>query len=273
MALTLIASLGHSQSVSRLELPTPGERDQVAFQLLRQRGEKAQTVVLPGGGEAGWLFLREEGRAENLDRFPTGPKDRRVLALPRHDAHAALLGMDTPSRLESIPAGELESFLLEKAGCSPADTKALGRSPARTVTIRRLESLAALIPGQGAAQPSAVVTAKRGQRMELRPLIDPLATRPPSDLPFRLYLPPEADAARLDVQARRLEDGTRVAVRLADDHSGSFKLIGPGTWLLEAHLAEADHDEAEVVWKITSSTLVLAVGEWVDDSKTEEESR
>ena len=273
LALTLLAALGHSQSVGRLELPAPEASDQVAFRVLRQRGDQTQVSFLPGGGEAGWLFLREEGRAENLDRFPTGPEDRRVLALPRHDARAALLGMDAPPRLESVPAGELATFLVEKAGCSSAETNELGRYVSRMVTVRRFESFAALIPGRGATQPSAVVTAKRGQRMELRPLIDPLAIRPPSDVPFRLYLPPEANPARLDVHARRLEDGTRSAVRLADDRSGSFELIGPGTWLLEAHLAEPDHDEPDVVWRITSSTLVFAVGEWVDDSKTEEDSR
>jgi hypothetical protein len=261
--LGFLAGSVAAQSVTRLETTADNSPGKVTLRVLRETAGVDQVLPLPGAEITGWLFLREEGRQENLDRFPEGARDRIELSLRRHDERPAVVGMDSPARVESVTAEGLASFLSSRAGLPAVRVQELRRESGRAVRVQRLESTACVLPGADAAGPSEVVTSKRGQRMEVRLLIDPATLATGTQIPFRIYLPPDWDPApTLGASARRLEDGARAELRLFEDRSGFLVPSGAGTWLIEVHAARRSvggttAGEAPVEWVLVSSTLVF----------------
>ncbi|MFG0259085.1 MAG: hypothetical protein ACF8LK_01925, partial [Phycisphaerales bacterium JB041] len=186
-----------------------------------------------------------------------------------------LLGADLEPRDETVSSGSFASFLervlpasrrAALAGLLEAD------GPRGDVKVHRVESWKALVRVEARdAEPVSIATSKTGQAVEIRPLMDPTAIVPGSDLAVRVYsrVPGPADGL---VLATNVTTGEVVRAPTNETSLAVVPIDEPGRWRLEFHAVEpreagpAGGDGPE--WAVHTATLTFDV---VAATKTAEE--
>ncbi len=140
-----------------------------------------------------------------------------------------MIGADLPEHIEPLPTAELRAFLAEHV---PAASGI--ELPRATVRVRRVESMTTsfLAPGEAVN----VSIWKNGQRVEIRPLLDPLTAEAPSTILARVYVDgTDRPGARL--RATHVPTG-RSSFAMSDAKGIAQVVIdAPGAWRLEFHHA------------------------------------
>ena len=200
-------------------------------------------VVEPAGGDGG-------GVPEVWEVHPPGE----LLAGSRLVA----FGVDRGEREVVLGRGEW-AWLCGRAGFEPAAGEGRGRDG---VVVRRVESCRVLVrgglgggPGGGAGDASGVATTKRGERVEIRPLMDPTALVPETIVPVRVYVGGDAAPGGV-VTATHLESGASQRVVADDKAIATLQIDVPGLWLVEFHAVRRE-GEALVVY---SATVLFEMG-------------
>ncbi|MEE8466855.1 MAG: hypothetical protein V3T22_00270, partial [Planctomycetota bacterium] len=136
-----------------------------------------------------------------------------------------------------VTAAGWRRFLLERAGLAETELGAPPSAAALPVRVRRLESMKLLLRPEGGGQvrvPSAVLMAKTGQAVELRPLADPTTVSPGSDLPLRVYTI-SGETQGLTITALHEPSGARRQVVTGPGGTAHLRIHAAGRWILEVH--------------------------------------
>lgn len=212
-----------------------------------------------------WFFVRAAGHQDNLEhpaRVGEGSQSRARVHLRHADTN--LIGLDLTPASEEVDAASWARFLEERAGrpdlarAARAAVDPLAPETA-TVKLRRVECSKLLVRVEEPASApvhSATAQSKSGQPVELRPLADPTATPPGSDLPLRVYVP-GGSAEGLRVTARHPASG---AVHHAATRAGGiahFPVTAPGPWIVEVHQVVPLADDPRGAWEVRSATLAF----------------
>jgi hypothetical protein len=107
---------------------------------------------------------------------------------------------------------------------------------------------------------TSIATAKAGTRVEIRPLANPLALEPGSDLPVRLY----SDQIALGgaTVTAHGPDGAAVTARADPNGIAVLRLATPGRWLLRLDVATGDVPRrAEVLFELLPREVFERAGE------------
>ncbi len=225
--------------------------------------EVGRGLIVWPAGDIGWLFVREEGTQRNYDALAPDSGDRTLLRLERETTGAVLVGWDRPPRDEPVSCDGLRAFVeaLAPGVVLPQEIEAL--LARQTLLVRRLESLALVEAPRESGEPiapSAVSTSKSGQRMELRPLLDPTFVAAGSDFVFRLHLP-EGGEEQIFLRAVHLASGETRPVLRAEQGTLRAELDRAGPWRIEAHRLRRLESGADAALELASSTLVFDVSE------------
>lgn len=181
-----------------------------------------------------WSFLRFDGEARNLR--PTG----RALPLPA-GKDVLVVGVDFEPREERI---------------APAAWLVLtGEEIEEPRSVRRYESAKAIVREEPGG-PSALTLTKTGQRVEIRPLVDPTSQAAFGDFAVAGYAPGGAGGGRLTLYHQ--ESGDRREARLDDQGLGRVQLGLSGSW--KATLVVTRHLE-EDRWMLAIATMNFEVQE------------
>ncbi|MEZ6234218.1 MAG: hypothetical protein R3B68_08510 [Phycisphaerales bacterium] len=200
-------------------------------------------VVEPAGGDGG-------GAGEVWDVHPP----RELLAGSRLVA----FGVDRGEREVVLEQGEW-AWLCDRAGFqAPAN----GERVRDAIQVTRVESCRVLVrgdlgggPGGGAGDASGVATTKRGERVEIRPLMDPTALVPATIVPVRVYVEGDSVPGGV-VTATHLETGVSQRVVADDKAIATLRIDVGGVWLVEFHAVRRE-GEALVVY---SATVLFEMG-------------
>jgi len=225
-------------------------------------GADAAAPALPWPhGRIEHFFARTATTQENRDTLEPVEGLDTVSAWPADHAGVLLLGIDLEPALETVTAEAFGAFVSRAVG--EAGLAAVGELPeAGEVRILHTESSKALVrvaaPGE---TPPSIATSKTGQTVEIRPLMDPTAIVPGSDLAVRLYakIPGAAGGVVIATNAT-----TGETVRALADESGIAAVHVPsaGRWRMEFHAVGANQaEDAEASWVVHSATLTFDVVE------------
>jgi len=243
VALVFALSPAQAQRVGRLQTtgPLPGPGGQLELQLVRGEGSGALVDRWPGPEERNWLFLRAPGTQANLQQVLTSgtPPNRALIALPlgEYGSEGIVVGLDLGVRIEPVTPADWHRFLLEHTGLAESQRGHSPFSGSPPVRIRRLESMKLLLRPEGGGQvrvPSAVLMAKTGQAVELRPLADPTTVSPGSDLPLRVYMI-TGETQGLTITAFHEPSGARTQVVTGPGGMAHLRIRAAGRWTLEVH--------------------------------------
>lgn len=237
-------------------------------------------VAAPGGDmvraweehPAQWFFVRTGASQDNFDDVPLaggrrepGPDGRAQEAPPASVriliACTAMIGVDLRDTIVEASRQSLLAFAGDAADGGRASIRdlALLAHPDGTAVIRlrRVESAGAVLRsgqrGHDLARP--VATAKTGQNVEIRLLMDPVAALVGGDIPVRAYVLGGGHEGRVFATAMR---SGRVQEFATDERGiGAFALDEPGPWRLELHhLAPAEND-IEADWILYTATMTF----------------
>ena len=163
------------------------------------RGEAVSLSLVDADGAQSWtehgaeyFFTRTAWSQENRDAVPVAPLSRGLEATwVAGEPGVLLLGVDLVVREETVSAGSFASFVervLPATRRGALDGLLTSDDPEGTVVVRRVESCKALVRVEaGDSAPVSIATSKTGQVVEIRPLMDPTAIVPGSDLAVRVY--------------------------------------------------------------------------------------
>lgn len=168
-------------------------------------------------------------------------------------SQAVLFGADLHERVVVMPAEEF-GLLAGRSGLDWAPPAGVA-----TVRVRRIEAARVLVreSRRGAMWASPIATAKRGERAEIRLLMDPTVLTPETIVPVRAYV--EGDAAKgATVIATHVESGASGRYGTDDKGIAIVTLDRPGAWRLEFHVARPAGG-AEAEWTVYSATLGFEV--------------
>jgi hypothetical protein len=219
---------------------------------------------------AAWLYGLGEHASHNYtalmpqDAGTFGASD--LLA----DSQAVLFGLERHERVVEMEAAVF-ALLAERAGfewapggdaAGDADDNGDDGGEPDAVRVRRIEASKAIVRATRqpeGVQHSTIVTAKRGERAEIRALFDPTMLQPESILPVRVYT--EGDGAKgATVIATHVETGAEQRVVADDKAIAILTLDRAGAWRVEFHtVTEAPPGDAEADWVVYSATLSFEV--------------
>ncbi len=223
-----------------------------------------------------WCFLRVAGTQENRDALDVppanpDPPDAPVEASvpigrwPLQHPGTALLGIDLAPVLISAQT----EALTEWAGshvAKPKEVPLLAGANTRVLHVRSVKSLVSIARADGETEgASGTSTSKSGQRVEIRPLMDPVTASIGSIVPCRVYALGDALPGST-YTATHLPTGRVQRVETNDKGIGHFTVDAPGEWLVEFHHLHAmkgmedrfGRVEADVV--LHSATLTFLAG-------------
>lgn len=250
----LVSGLAQAQSVTHfVPAPTTGDLE---LRVLR-RGLHENALELWPEKELGWLFVREEGTQRNYSLLAAQFAEPTLVRVEREQQGVALVGWDRSPRVESVRSSEIVDFIQQRSPSATLPQAVQALSARENWPVRRVESLSQLVgkptaPGTS----SAVATSKAGQRMELRPLIDPTSVLAGSDLAFRLSLP-EGENSVLVARATHLPSAAVRPVEIAPEGMLRTKLDLTGPWMIEAHALRGAASTAGEELELLSVTLVF----------------
>ena len=199
-----------------------------------------------------WLFVRVAATQRNMDAVPLAPNGRALI--PLDHPGIAVIGVDLAPRTDTLPLSDLNTFIADRARLN-------GPLPERgAVRIRRVESAKTILrsgaPGQEAGSTEA--TGKTGQKVELRPLMDPATTPAGSDIAIRAYiLGAGAGGARLI--ATHTPTGQTQDIACDGGGYGNLRITAPGEWRVEMHEVRAGDEHGLVI--LYSATLTFSTPE------------
>lgn len=211
----------------------------------------------PGDFSPEWLFVRTEATQWNLEAPEATLDAGGSIGSPLASDTVHRVGVDLRVEQATVDSIDFESAnrRLSATWIGPASASRIRAGDRIVVRHARSASAILRLPGTGA--PSPVATAKTGQAAEIRPLMDPTALDPGSDLPFRLYAggSPVAGARVLGTPP----SGEPVLSNRTDSAGiGSIRVSRSGRWRLEFHVARLDKAPGNDV-TLFSGTLVFEV--------------
>jgi hypothetical protein len=195
-----------------------------------------------------WLFVRVAASQRNMDDPSLSPDGRALV--PLDQPGIAVIGADLAPRTDTLALADLNAFIAAN-GRLNGPIPELG-----PVRIRRVESAKTILrvgtPGQEAGATEA--TGKTGQKVELRPLMDPAATPPDSDIAVRAYiLGAGAGGARL--LATHIPTGRAQDITCDGSGYGNIHIDAPGEWRIEMHELSAGDEHGLLI--LYSATLTF----------------
>jgi hypothetical protein len=214
----------------------------------------------PAGGawraeDVRWMLVRVAGTQHNFDAPPLDESARPIATLEL--AGVGLIGIDLQPREVEVQAASLRRFL-EERGTREQGAEVAPDRP--TVRVRRVESFTTLVRcgAPGAAAGRSEATGRTVQEAEIRPLMDPAALRPPTDLPLKLYLGGSpASGARLI--ATHVPSGAARECRADGSGACVLTLDAPGQWRLEFHSLTRAAEGEEPALVLRSASLTFEV--------------
>ncbi|MEX2219011.1 MAG: DUF4198 domain-containing protein [Phycisphaerales bacterium] len=179
---------------------------------------------------ASWMFIRVASTQRNFDDPPRNARDEATATLDTPGV--GLVGLDFAPGEVTASRPDLRAFIAER-GRAPEDAPIAGDGQ---VALRRVQSVKAILragaPGQEVGASEA--TGKSGQQVEIRPLMDPLATPVGGDIAVRCYAASgSAPGARLI--ATHEPTGQRQESTADASGIARFTLTAPGPWRIEFH--------------------------------------
>lgn len=248
----------------------PADAGDPRFSLVEIDQATGLEAEIPDGlDRATWLYGLGDHGSHNYTAL--APADRGTLHASEllGNSQAVLFGADLGERIVTMSAAEF-TLLAARAGVEWTPAPAMTQ-----VRVRRIEASKAIVRptparDEGAAAPSSanpgypagmwaspIVIAKRGERVEIRPLFDPTLLLAPSLLPVRVYV--EGDGAGVsDVWATHLPTGATQHVRADGKAIANLSLEAAGTWRIEFHRAKpAPAGDPEADWVVYSATLTF----------------
>lgn len=262
-ALILALAPAQAQRVGRLHTsgPLPGPGGQLALQLVRGTGAETRVERWPALEDRNWLFLRAPGTQSNLQQVQTSgsPPDRASIELPpgEYGSEGVVVGLDLGVHIEPVTPASWQRFLLERTGLAQTEQDVPQSAAAAPVRVRRLESMKLLLRPEGGAQvrvPSAVLMAKTGQAVELRPLADPTTVSPGSDLPLRVYMI-TGETQGLTITAFHEPSGASSQVVTGPGGMAHLRIHAAGRWILEVHQVLELTGARDADFELRSATL------------------
>ena len=223
-----------------------------------------------------WCFLRVAGTQENRDSLDVpaanpNPPDAAIEASvpigqwPLQHAGTALVGIDLAPVLVT---GQTDSIVKWAAShvAKPKDLPPLAGAHTRVLHVRSVKSLVSIARADGETEgASGTSTSKSGQRVEIRPLMDPVTASIGSIVPCRVYALGDSLPGSI-YTATHLPTGRVQRVETNDKGIGHFTVDAPGEWVVEFHHLHAmkgmeerfGRVEADVV--LHSATLTFLAG-------------
>jgi len=207
------------------------------------------------------LFVRNEGTQENRENVTPTAGDAGVTEVTLPEAGAALIGAEFPPRVERVAAADFARVV--NARLAGDARKAYdAKPPTGESRVRMLESattLARTDTADGAPRrgsPTAV--SKTGQRVEIRPLMDPSAIEVGGDLALRLYVDGDkrADATLVAVH---IPSGARQTITPHPTAIANININQSGRWRLEMSALDPGPAGADADWILYSATLTFEV--------------
>lgn len=206
------------------------------------------------------FYARTAWTQENRDTIEPEEGSPSVAAWTADRPGVLALGADLRERPEVVSAAAFGEFVSGALGESARAS--LGALPERgEVTLLRTESAKALVvvaqPGAGAA---SIATSKTGQAVEIRPLMDPTALIPGSDLAVRVYSRLGEATGGL-VLATNATTGETVRAVADDSGIAILRIGGAGRWRLEFHAVAAHPGAGDARYALHTATLTFDVEE------------
>lgn len=263
VALVISLAPAEAQRVSRLHTtgPLPGPGGQLELQVVSGEGAATRVERWPGRKERNWLFLRAPGTQSNIEQVPTvgTPPTRARLDLPlgNYGNEGVVVGLDLGVRIEPVTPAAWQRFLLERTGLAESEEGLARFTAAPLVRVRRLESMKLLLRPAGGDQvraPSAVLMAKTGQAVELRPLADPTTVAPGSDLPLKVYTI-TGETRGLTILAYHEPSGATTRVVTGLGGMAHLRITAAGRWVLEVHQVLELRGAWDADFEVRSATL------------------
>jgi hypothetical protein len=195
-----------------------------------------------------WVYVRIAASQRNMDAPPLAPDGRLMLPLDRPGI--AIIGADLAPRTDTLPLADLNAFITQRGRLN-------GPLPERgPVRIRRVESAKAVVrsgdPGREAGWTEA--TGKSGQKVELRPIMDPAVAPPGSDIAIRAYIL-GAGAAGARLIATHIPTGQVQDIACDAAGYGNLRITAPGEWRVEMHELRAGDEHGLLI--LYSATLTF----------------
>jgi hypothetical protein len=195
-----------------------------------------------------WLFVRVAASQRNMDAPPLAPDGRALV--PLDSSGIAVIGVDLAPRTDTLALADLNAFITQKGRLN-------GPLPERgPVRVRRVESAKTIVRAGDIGKESGGTEAngKTGQKVELRPIMDPAVTPPGSDIAIRAYiLGAGAGGARLIAT----HTATGQTQEIACDGGGycNLRITARGEWRVEMHELRAGDEHGLLI--LYSATLTF----------------
>ncbi|MEW6200240.1 MAG: DUF4198 domain-containing protein [Planctomycetota bacterium] len=208
-----------------------------------------------------WLFVR--GGPTQTNRHEVRADDPQSGAVDVKIEHpgVTLVGVDQRPVVLNLTGDEWRAFL--RANVAESNNADAAHLPAAShpVRVRHVVSSKTLIRAaraDGQVNSSPIATGKSGQAVEIRPLFDPTAIRPGSDLPMRLYV--DGDKC-VGARGRATHVPSGHAATFVTDREGSafFRVTEPGLWRVEFHHASPRTGDPAADWNLYTATLTFEV--------------
>lgn len=255
ISILVIAPAGANAQTVRTMEPSAGTA--AVGETVRLRLSDSRTGAVPWTeAPVEHFFARTSWTQHNRDEVQAAGEGPEAL-WPADRPGVLMLGCDLEPREERVTAQAFAAFAERVLPASRA--RALQTAEAAgEVLLRRAESSKALVRviGQGAADAASIATSKSGQRVEIRPLMDPTAIEPGSDLAVRVYaqIPGPDDGV---VIATNTTTGQVLRAPTNDTSLAVVPIAAPGRWVLEFHAISPDGGG----WLVHSATLSFDVGD------------
>lgn len=262
--LTAAAAVGQQARFAEASDAEVGLGDAVSLSLVDADGAR-----LWSEHRAEYFLARTAWSQENRDAVPVAERSGGLeAAWVADEPGVLLLGVDLAPVDETVSAGSFASFLERVL---PATRRGALDGLLRTddvegaVVVRRVESCKALVRVEGGdAEPVSIATSKTGQVVEIRPLMDPTAIVPGSDLAVRVYsrVPGPADGL---VIATNVTTGEIVRAPTNGTSLVVVPIGGAGRWRLEFHAVEpleaaaGTEGDGAAEWAVHTATLTFDV--------------
>ncbi len=194
-------------------------------------------------GRVAHLFVRGDGTQENIEDAAAIRAADGGYGLPLPPTGGALLGVDLAPAISRAPVEQLRARSAF-ATLTPAAT-----GP----RVRIVQSAKSIVRVGDSSAPSAIVTSKTGQAVEIRALVDPSAGYI-GDVPLRIYV----NGDKCGVGSLRVTNATRgetTTLELRPDGFSHFRLDQPGVYHVEFESLQEGDSGAESEWVLYSATL------------------
>lgn len=202
------------------------------------------------------FFARTAWTQENRDALPPREDVETAASWTTDRPGVLLIGLDLAPRTERIAPDALAAFI----AANDPQRELLTAPQGDRIEVVRHESAKALIRvDHEGPRPASIATSKTGQPTEIRPLMDPTALTPGSDLAVKLYARTGSDRQGV-VTATNATTGDVVRAISGDSRIANIPIATAGRWRLEFHAAEWIGGEAPR-YEIHTATLTFDVRE------------